>query len=358
MDSSPVREASRCAISAGEVEPPRGTASTLVGWRGPNRAPAQSAPKISTSAARIMRARLEVFTAVMVVVPSDVPMPIVEGKSRSGSPRHLTSAEFGGESFDLAASFLERAGTVDFLGGQTQFFLDGKLGGNAAAGFGFAEAAREEALELLFRRAPSHHEAVQVFVNAGFDQERGFDEGGVARAAPLPFLELTEDDFGDARMDDGVEAVESGAIGEDDGAELWTVNAAIGGHHPRAEFLEDFVVGRQARLDEPMGQGVGVEDGEAHFAEHGGDGAFAAGDAAGESESEHDGELSRAGGRLRCGKFGRGASEARGFHRVTHEHGDGHGTDAAGHGRERSGNVDGAGVHVADESTSFGAEFL
>jgi len=36
---------------------------------------------------------------------------------------------------------------------------------------------------LLFRRAPSHHEAVQVFVNAGFDQERGFDEGGVARAA-------------------------------------------------------------------------------------------------------------------------------------------------------------------------------
>jgi len=55
------------------------------------------------------------------------------------------------------------------------------------------------------------------------------------------------------------------------------------GPPPRAEFLEDFVVGRQARLDEPMGQGVGVEDGEAHFAEHGGDGAFAAGDAAGES---------------------------------------------------------------------------
>jgi hypothetical protein len=34
-------------------------------------------------------------------------------------------------------------------------------------------------------------------------------------------------------------------------------------------------------------QGVRVEDGEAEFTEHGGDGAFAAGDAAGEAESKH-----------------------------------------------------------------------
>src|SRR5258708_1361093 len=64
------------------------------------------------------------------------------------------------------------------------------------------------------------------------------------------------------------------------------------------------------------------------------------------------------GGRLRCGKFGRGAAEAGGFHGVAHEHGDGHGADAAGHRRERSGNVDGAGMDVADESASFGAEFF
>src|SRR5258708_1352330 len=68
--------------------------------------------------------------------------------------------------------------------------------------------------------------------------------------------------------------------------------------------------------------------------------------------------LPHRGGRLRRGKFRRGAAEAGGFHGVAHEHGDGHGADAAGHGRERSGNVDGAGMDVADESAAFGAEFF
>src|SRR5258708_31457070 len=185
-------------------------------------------------------------------------------------------------------SFLERSGTVDFLGGQTQFFLDGKLGGDAAESFGFAEAAGEEALELLFRRAPCYHETIQFLVNAGFDEERSFHKGGVARAVTLPFLELTEDDFGHARMDDGVQVVESGAVGKNNGAELCAVNVAARGHHHRlAEFVEDLVVGWLAGLDETVGQGVGVEYGEAQFAEHGGDGAFAAGGAAGEAESEH-----------------------------------------------------------------------
>src|SRR6266852_3932042 len=68
--------------------------------------------------------------------------------------------------------------------------------------------------------------------------------------------------------------------------------------------------------------------------------------------------LPHRGGRLSCGKFGRGAAEAGGFDGVAHEHGDGHGADAAGNGGERSGNVDGAGMHVADESACFGAEFF
>jgi len=81
-------------------------------------------------------------------------------------------------------------------------------------------------------------------------------------------------------------------------------------------------------------------------------------DAAGKSESEHDRELSRAGGRLSCGKFGRGAAEARGFHRVTHEHCDGHGADAAGTGVSAPAMLTPAGMDVADESASFGAEFF
>src|SRR3989442_169422 len=102
-------------------------------------------------------------------------------------------AELGGKSLNLTASFFERAGTIDFLGGEVKFFLDGKLGGDAATSF-------------------------------------------------------------------------------------------------------DFVVGGLAGPDELVGQGIGVEDGETHFAQHGGDGAFAAGDSTGEAESEHDRELSRRGG--------------------------------------------------------------
>jgi len=115
---------------------------------------------------------------------------------------------------------------------------------------------------------------------------------------------LTEDDFGDARMHNGVETVEPGAIVENDSAEFCAVNTATRGEDGLSEFLEDLVVGRIARLDEPMSQGIGIEDGEAHFAQHGGDGAFAAGDSTGEAESEHDRELSRRNGRLRCRKFG------------------------------------------------------
>jgi hypothetical protein len=202
-----------------------------------------------------------------------------------GSCRLL--AELGGESLDLVAGFRERARAVDFLGGETEFFLDGKLCGDAAESFGFTEATSEEALELLLRLAPGDDQAVQFFVNAGFDEESGLDEDSVARAASFPFLELTEDDFCDARMDDGVETVEPGAIGEDDGAKLRPIHATIGGDHSLAEFLEDLTVGRLARFDELVGERVSIEDGEAHFAKHCGDGALAAGNAAGEAESEH-----------------------------------------------------------------------
>jgi hypothetical protein len=197
------------------------------------------------------------------------------------------TAELGGESLDLAAGFCERAGAVDFLGGETEFFLDGKLCGDAAAGFGFAEATSQEALELLLRLAPGNDQAVQILVNAGFDEEGGLHEGSVTCAASFPFFELTEDDFCDARMDDGVETVEPGAIGEDNGAKLRPIHATIGGDHSLAEFLEDLTVGWLARFDELVGERVGVEDGEAHFAKHSSDGALAAGNAAGEAESEH-----------------------------------------------------------------------
>src|SRR6266567_3058766 len=279
-------------------------------------------------------------------------------RRRNESPRRLAAAELGGETLDLAASFLKGTGAVDFFSCQKEFFLDRELGADAAAGFGLAEAAREQPLKLLFRMAPGHHQAVQLLVNAGFDQQGGFDENRVANSGAPPHLKLAEDDFRDPGMDDGVKAVEFGAVGKDDGAELCALHAATRGEHGLAEVVHDFVVGRLAGLDQFVGQGGRVGDRKAHLAQHGGDGAFAAGDSTGESQSQHDGELSRAGGRLRCGKFGRGAAEARGLHGVAHEHGDGHGANAAGDRCERSGGVDGVGMDVANEGAALGAEYF
>src|ERR1700688_266374 len=88
-------------------------------------------------------------------------------------------------------------------------------------------------------------------------------------------------------MHDGIHAVKLGAVREDNGAELGAVDVASSAGDRRAKLAEDFVVSGLTRLDQLVRQGVRVEDGENEFAEHGGDGAFAAGDAAGEAESKH-----------------------------------------------------------------------
>src|ERR1700694_3801933 len=229
---------------------------------------------------------------------------IVQGKRVRDSSRRLAAAEFDGEGFKLAAGFFEGAGAVDFLGSETQFFFDGELSGDAAAGFRFTEATREEAVELLLGFAPGDDQAIKFFVDAGFDEECGLYEGRGACALALPFVEFAEDDFRDARMDDGVQTVELGAVAEDDGAELGAVDAATCVGDGRAEFMEDLVMGGLAGLNKFMGERIGVEDAKAHFAEHGSDGAFAAGDAAGKAESQHGRELPRDRGRLRGGTFG------------------------------------------------------
>jgi hypothetical protein len=162
-----------------------------------------------------------------------------------------------------------------------QFFVDGKLSGDTAARFDFADAAGEEAFELLSGSAEGDHEAIEIFREAGFDKESGFDEGGISKARALPGVELEEHGLLGAGMENGVEASEFVGVGEDDGGEFAAVDAAGTAGDVRAEFAEDFVVSGLARLHEPVRDGVGIEDREAEFAKHGGNGAFAAGDAAG-----------------------------------------------------------------------------
>ncbi len=59
---------------------------------------------------------------------------------------------------------------------------------------------------------------------------------------------------------------------------------------------------------------------------------------------------------MSCQSFS--AAEAGSFHRVAHEHSDGHGSDAAGNRSEKSGRVNGVWVNVADENAAFLAELF
>jgi hypothetical protein len=181
----------------------------------------------------------------------------------------------------LGASVIEGAGAVDGVGGVAEFFVNGKLGGNAAAGFDFAHAAGKEAFQLLRRSTECDDESIEVFGEAGFDEESGFDEGGVAKAGTFPGVELEEHGLLDAGMENGVEASEFVGISESDGGEFAAVDAAGPVGDVGAEFAKDFVVSSLAGFHEPVRDGIGIEDGEAEFAKHGGNGTLAAGDAAG-----------------------------------------------------------------------------
>jgi hypothetical protein len=57
-------------------------------------------------------------------------------------------------------------------------------------------------------------------------------------------------------------------------------------------------------------------------------------------------------------RYGWHAAEACGPDGVAHQHGDGHGADAAGNGRKKSGRVKGIGMNVADKHAALFAEFI
>jgi hypothetical protein len=190
-------------------------------------------------------------------------------------------AELGGQGLDLATGFFEGAGAIDLRRGMAELFGDGELRGDALASVFVAEAAGAKALELLLGAAPGDYEAIEILVIAGFDEQRGFDEGGLASAIACPFRKfLVNGDF-DARVKDRVEASEFGRVGEDNGGEFCAIYASVVGEDRGAEFANDFVVSGLAGLDEFVGEGIGVEDVEAQFAKHGGDGGFSCGDASG-----------------------------------------------------------------------------
>jgi hypothetical protein len=177
----------------------------------------------------------------------------------------------------LFPSVFERAGTIDFFGGIAEFVSDGELCGHAAASIAFAEATSAEAIELLLWSAPGDHETVQVFEIAGFDQQSSFDECSITSAISGPFGQLLGDGRLHAGVKDGIEARELGGISKDDSRKLGTIYALIRIENGWAEFAHCLGVSGLTWLEEAVREGIGVENVEALFAQHRGDGSFASG---------------------------------------------------------------------------------
>jgi len=199
----------------------------------------------------------------------------------------LTFAEICGESLNLGAGFVERAGAIDGVAGALEFLFHGKLYGYAAEGFRFAHAASAEAFELLFWCAPGDDEPVEPCGHTGFDEQCGFDKYGGVSATCLPVVELLENNLINAGMKNGVEVRELRGIGEDNGSKFAAIDPARCVDEIGAEGSHDFAVSGLAGFHEFVRYGIGVEHGEAEFAENRRDNTFAAGDAAGEAEFQH-----------------------------------------------------------------------
>src|SRR5215469_6086743 len=89
-------------------------------------------------------------------------------------------------------------------------------------------------------------------------------------------------------MQDGVEEVQFFAVVKNDGGKAGVADGSVRIENVAAELPNDLIVGRGAGLNERVRDFVGLENRKTAFAEHAGDGAFAAGDASGETVAEHE----------------------------------------------------------------------
>ena len=78
--------------------------------------------------------------------------------------------------------------------------------------------------------------------------------------------------------------VQLGTVSENNGSQLTAIESAVGIQDSLTECFDDLSPSRFARYDDFMGQFVGIDDDRPALLEHLGDGAFAGGDTAGESD--------------------------------------------------------------------------
>ena len=124
-------------------------------------------------------------------------------------------------------------------------------------------------------------------MEAGLDDECSFDDGEFRAAGAVERCEPFEDDIKNARVEDVVEAGAFCGIGKNDGTEFGAIDCIARAEDGIAKFANDFVVSGLAWLEQLVAEGIHFQDHAILVAEQGGDGGFAGGDAAGESDFKH-----------------------------------------------------------------------
>jgi hypothetical protein len=254
----------------------------------------------------------------------------------------------------LHLSLFDGPRAINDLVGPAALFLNGHLGSDAELRVLRRKAAFLEALDLLIGTAPADNDAVELFVEARFENQGCFDDGEFRATGTIERLEPISDNIEDTRVKDLVEAGALLGVGENDCAELRAVHLGEGIENFFAEFEDDFVVGGLALLEEFVAQGIGLQERAIEIAQNVCHGGFAGSDSAGETDFKHGKEFSCADGG--SGRGARAAAETRGADRVAHKHRDSQRADASGHGSECARGVDDVGMNVADQDGALGAE--
>ena len=81
---------------------------------------------------------------------------------------------------------------------------------------------------LLLGSGPADDQVIELLVEAGFDDECGFDDGEFGAAGTIERCKPFEDDVEDARVQDLVEASAFRGVGENDGAEFCAIDCIAG----------------------------------------------------------------------------------------------------------------------------------
>ncbi len=205
------------------------------------------------------------------------------------------------------------ARVVDHVVGLLQALLPRDLRADAGLGVGALEAPLgHQTLEGDFGRAVDHDHRVQLHRVPVDRRQQGDGQHHDVVGALQRFTRLNHGDP-DGRMRDGVELEACVLVGEGHGGERRPVDGAVGRDDPRAEAVDERLVGGAPGGHHIPRHLVGVDEDGAALDQQVGDGRLARTDAAREADGEHQAAAGCAGAEApaAAGRRGRRATAKR-----------------------------------------------